>query len=709
MLRMKQVLIKSFILLLFGGVCAGNRPAQAWTEKVRGSWVRGGAERTGDVVLNDQNKVCEIVVGEKEASNVRQAAVFLAADIEKISGVKPAIVKTASGNGAAIHLVTLGNAEIPKQITADKLRDQWEAYQVSTVDNAVWLVGANSRGTAFAAYTLSERLGIDPLYIWTGYTPEKHAKLVLKKTDFYAAPPLMKYRGMFHDDEDILPRPFEYSGYPLRIGDVPTGWYEKFFETALRLRMNMVAPYTRVHRRYEVQKKASDLGLYYTSHHYDILLSNPFGIIRFGLGKKRNAGTDWDWVNKPQEMINYWRGGLEENREVDAIYPVGLRGTDDTAYKFPPEMKEDEQYKIFQQVIEKQVAMTKEMLPPDKKPLFHFTLYTEMLEKYQKGQLKIPSDVMIIWSDNNNGVMRALPRERDQWKHGVYYHLAFLGSDGTKQETHIIAPPTIAPEFKKIIDAQATEYMLVNVSELREYVMEAKMIADICWNGKALLGKNPRAADQFVNWWSREYFGEKSARDVQQSYADYYKTLNKFDKLWFGADAYEKLLAELSKKANGEKYAAASAEIVSKLKQRDESYRKTFATIEKAKLAMNYEQRQYYAENVALGLLMDWRPTQAALKLVEALNAPDKETSWNLIEEARIPLEQLETELLRAERPPFDGWYRKTWIRRETKQWNPHRSYEQMRVFLSTGGKGKLAEPDIPRPDLQKFMRLLEQ
>ena|SRR5215469_3820988 len=40
---------------------------------------------------------------------------------------------------------------------------------------------------------------------------------------------------------------------------------------------------TGVHRRYEVQKLASDWGLYYTSHHYDILASNPFGLERFNL------------------------------------------------------------------------------------------------------------------------------------------------------------------------------------------------------------------------------------------------------------------------------------------------------------------------------------------------------------------------------------------------------------------------------------------
>ena len=92
--------------------------------------------------------------------------------------------------------------------------------------------------------------------------------------------PSVRYRGFFHDYDDILPRPFDANGYPLQTGDVPLVWYKRFFETVLRLRMNMVAPYTRVHRRYEVQKLASDWGLYYTSHHYDILLSNPGALQR---------------------------------------------------------------------------------------------------------------------------------------------------------------------------------------------------------------------------------------------------------------------------------------------------------------------------------------------------------------------------------------------------------------------------------------------
>jgi len=75
---------------------------------------------------------------------------------------------------------------------------------------------------------------------------------------------------------------------------VPLAWYRRFFETALRLRMNMVAPYVRVHRRFEVQPLASEWGLYYTSHHYDILVSNPFGLVTFNLAAERGVRPDYD-------------------------------------------------------------------------------------------------------------------------------------------------------------------------------------------------------------------------------------------------------------------------------------------------------------------------------------------------------------------------------------------------------------------------------
>ena len=156
-----------------------------WTGTVRGSWVQTGAAADGDVVLASKNSVCQIVVADNENPAVRQAAEFLAGDIEKISGYKPPVVQSAGAEKVNIRLVTVGRSPAPAAIDVASLKGQWESYRVVTERRDVWLIGSNPRGTAFAAYTLSERLGVDPIYLWSGYWPEHHDPLILKRVNFY--------------------------------------------------------------------------------------------------------------------------------------------------------------------------------------------------------------------------------------------------------------------------------------------------------------------------------------------------------------------------------------------------------------------------------------------------------------------------------------------------------------------------------------------
>lgn len=651
---------------------------------IRGSWVRTGSSQAGDTALNN----CRIVAGKNEHSAVQQAAKFLSGDIAQISGYQAPIIEKAGAKQVNIILATIGNITLPKGIDANKLKGKKEAYQIYTADNTVWLIGSDFRGTAYAAYTLSERLGIDPLYLWTGYKPRRHASLVLKKIDHYATPPTVKYRGFFHDDEDILPRPFDKFGYPLRIGDVPLEWYQRFFETALRLRMNMVAPYVRVRRRFEVQKCASDWGLYFTSHHYDILLSNPFGIERFFLAEKRGVSTDWDWYKSKQNMVKYWRGGVEENKDLNCVWPVGLRGTDDHAYEFPKDTPEQEQAKVFKEAIDIQVKTVKELTPANQQPVFHFTLYTEMLEKYRKypDDFNVPENVILVWPDNNDGVMRDLPNGHDKWKHGVYYHLAYFGGAPTKQGPHVVNPARVAEQFKRITDAGATEFMLVNVTELREYVMEARMIADICWDAPAILNKTDAATD-YVKWWVQEYFGADGNNNaLTRAYNDYYDLLNGSEKTYYGANVFESILDKLHKRFTKQTYNQPGPQQITELKNRSEKYDTAFRNIELVNAGLNREQKQFFFEHVEFGLRVDQRPTQAALLLLNALAEPDDAKAWNIIAEAAIPLEELEVDILRAERPPFEKWYQATWIKTPMSPFNIHRSYTQIREFITNGG-----------------------
>src|SRR5439155_1491476 len=203
----------------------------------------------------------------------------------------------------------------------------------------------------------------------------------------------------------------------------------------------------------------------------------------------------------------FWRGGVAENHDLDVIWPVGLRNTSDRAYTWPEGTTDADKARVFREVIGLQTAMVRDALPPGHAPLFHFTMYSEMLELYRRdpAAFGLPDDVIIVWPDDNDGHMRGLPTDLGRWKHGVYYHLAYLGGNLSKQTTHIVAPATIAREFQRIVQARATEYMLVNVSELRDYVMGARLIADITWNAPAVYA-SPDPAGRFVTWWTQEYF-----------------------------------------------------------------------------------------------------------------------------------------------------------------------------------------------------------
>jgi hypothetical protein len=343
--------------------------------------------------------------------------------------------------------------------------------------------------------------------------------------------------------------------------------------------------------------------------------------------------------------------------------------------------------KVYNEAIDVQVKTVKEMIPKDKKPLYHFTLYTEMLDIYRnnKSAFNLPEEVMIIWPDDNDGHMRDLPKGTDKWKHGVYYHLAYLGpQEITKQTTHVVSPAKITKEFKAIIDSGATEYVLTNVSELRDYAMEARLLAEITWGDSAIM-QSADPAQAYINWWANEYFGTQANDDAAKAYETYYQLIHQCDSLWQGANLVQEILRKLQDKLKGKAVEPLDASRLREFADREKQYAAFDKLRQKATDRMNQQQQQYFHEQM-LGILVDWRPTQSALILAEALNKTTKEDIMAQVRKSLEPLYTYENEILRAERPPFEKWYRETWCRREFSPNNLHRSYRQVSEFYFSDG-----------------------
>lgn len=118
-----------------------------------------------------------IVVDDAEFEGVKLAARSLSEDLEKVTGRKSKILHDISSIPVE-KVIVLGSLErsqyIQKLVTKGKLcvgeiEGKWESFTTSVVETpgegvkaALVLAGSDKRGSIFAAYTLSEQIGVSP-------------------------------------------------------------------------------------------------------------------------------------------------------------------------------------------------------------------------------------------------------------------------------------------------------------------------------------------------------------------------------------------------------------------------------------------------------------------------------------------------------------------------------------------------------------------
>jgi len=231
--------------------------------------------------------------------------------------------------------------------------------------------------------------------------------------------------------------------------------------------------------------------------------------------------------------------------------------------------------------------------------------------------------------------------------------------------------PRIERQFRAILKAEAGEFCLVNVSELREYVLGTRFIADICWSGPQAF-RQPDAATRFLNWWCREYFGEAAAPAAAPdaapaatlAYQAYFELMAEPHLLGYGASKVLGAVPSLRKKFRGEAFTPALPETLPTLKERHAAHGELKAALDEArKLIPAAHARRFFFENLEIAAAMDRLHTESAILLVSAMSEPDREQALALCLRALPPLDELHGLLRRAERWPFDTWYGPTWIK----------------------------------------------
>jgi hypothetical protein len=456
-----------------------------------------------------------IVESPDEPAPVRRATEDLAVDFAKVFGQAPARAEQLEDAGPVAILVS-DRRRVHSGINCTLPSDP-ESFAFTTLRVAghqplkqlVCLTGADMRGTIYAIYEFSQRyLGVDPMYLWTDKRPARRSSITLP-TDFGRTfpKPVFRYRGFFINDEDLLTgwqpaTASEHTGISLAVWD-------NVFETILRLKGNMVVPGTWIFPDDPQVHAAAERGLIINQHH----------AIPLGVNVARwPRDVPYNYSTHPEILERAWSNAVAAYKPSDEIlWSVGLRGLSDSSYASLDPSVRDNDPLLGQRVSDAIVDQMKIVRAkyPDAK--FVTDLWQEGARLMQKGYLKIPPEVTLVWADTGYGDMQ------DGGKvaagQGAYFHVAMMNGNAN-QLTEMVPVSVIDEELGRYINVGATTYFLVNTSDIRPVAMTTRAVMEAAWDG---VPAESDADGAYYRRWAAEEFGAKSADALAALYKEYFE------------------------------------------------------------------------------------------------------------------------------------------------------------------------------------------
>ncbi len=482
---MKRFLVVTLILCACLGITA---------QRVTPSEHDSGTEKRFCIAKG--GKAATIVVDANDWKGVLRAVNDLGDDVRKVTGVSaPLSDKGEIINGQPSILIgTIGKSRpIDKLIKQKKLdvkaiKGRWEAYRIEVVDGNLVVAGSDKRGTIYGIYEISRRIGVSPWY-WMADAPVVHQDELWWNGHATMQWPSVKYRGIFINDE----WPSFGTWCNKHFGGVNSKAYEKIFELLLRLKANYFWPAMWATNFNEDDPEsprlADEMGIVMgTSHHEPMMRSHQEYL------KRKDKVGPWDYATNKERVDQFFREGMERNKNYDNLVTIGMRGDGDVAMGRGDDA---ENMRTLHNVIDGQRQIIKDIYGrPDAVPQL-WAIFTEVQRYYDAG-FTVPDDVTLLFCDNNWGYIRRKGTASERKRKGglgLYYHIDMNGGPWNDRWVNTTTIPKLREQLNLAYRSGIDRIWIINVGDLKPKEMPISFIMDFAWSPDAF---GPLAPDP--NW-----------------------------------------------------------------------------------------------------------------------------------------------------------------------------------------------------------------
>lgn len=462
-----------------------------------------------------------IVVDPSEPEPVKLAVKTLQRDFERVLMYKPLLAEMPEGKNIELIVVN-ASARHSSVATADlPPLDDFESHRVyaDPENRRIYLYGRDMRGTIYAIYTFSEQfLEVPPLWYFASWEPRIKKRVEIPSDyDYFCKSPQVRYRAWFPNDTDLFTPWRKLS----RQND------ELWLETMLRLKLNTVElEATVTYPDYKLNRQAALLrkyGLVLTSHHHVACNNNLMNWEGYWREVRHMEPPKLLLANE-QALREFWQYSVETvcRNEQENLWQIAFRGVGDQPFwaAFEDAPKEEQaRAEVINRMIRIQLDMIKKATG-ESDPFVRMTFYDELSDLLAKGYLKPPTGENMLWTFVA-GRRDHYPYDdivafdtTKQVKLGYYMNLQF-----TSTGAHLAAaegPWKMEFNYRYVGSRGPLTFSVVNVGNLREFVMEMAANARMMWNMEEY------DTDVFLRDFCAQYFGERHAEEAVELYRAFY-------------------------------------------------------------------------------------------------------------------------------------------------------------------------------------------
>ncbi|MGO4379623.1 glycosyl hydrolase 115 family protein [Pseudoduganella sp. RAF19] len=470
-----------------------------------------------------------VVYSPADAPVVGIAARDLTADVERVTGRKPAWSTSAPRGATAILVGTLGKSALIDKLAASgkldasRLRGAWESFVITTVDapmpglrRALVIAGSDPRGTAYGVYELSEAMGVSPWHWWADVPVTRQRQLYVAAGTRRFGPPSVKYRGIFINDEDWGMQPWAAHAFEPGSGGIGPRTYGRIFELLLRLNANMLWPAMHPGTPpFNADPRNAAL-----ADRYSIVMGSSHAepMLRNNVGEWKAPAADYNYLSNGPGVLRYWEERMVSNGRYENIYTLGMRGIHDSSVQGAK--TDAERVALLQKIFTDQRGLLKRYALPDAPQMF--CAYKEVLPLYRQG-LQVPDDVTIVWPDDNFGYIRNFTDAQERARgggFGIYYHLSYLGAPLSYLWLYTTPPALVWEEMSRAYAHGADRMWIANVGDLKPAEIGTEFFLRLAWNVDAW---GADAQPVFLQEWAQREFGAALGPEIAGIMGEYYR------------------------------------------------------------------------------------------------------------------------------------------------------------------------------------------